>query len=352
MRGLALLLLAGTAAARPQDRLQARMEDLEEERKAHPSIITNCIAENSNEGIEKVRECLKCFENSGDPLSEEGLPKAKACTEDFLPRVSTECAEPIGALEPENEEMGSNALRCFADVTQVMAAEKCLAQSASDDMVDTLTDGVICLKDMHKNVTFQIHKLFEKEIKKDFEKFKKLMEKKKPKKTKMPKEDPMREQMMSLISKRHCEIASNTEEEEESCMECFESTQPTESDQPSKSEYVKSLATCSAEHLSPQYDECTTMMEEMAVDPEKNSKTMGKGIFLCYMRVVTKNLVEQCSNGMTETTPENLLNVMQCGSYTVFEWMQKNVRFPKIENFSQEDYSLEEDEENFYNDIQ
>merc|ERR1719431_530087 len=106
--------------------------------------------------------------------------------------------------------MGSNALRCFADVTQVMVAEKCLAQSASDDMVDTLTDGVICLKDMHKNVTFQIHKLFEKEIKKDFEKFKKLMEKK------MPKEDPMREQMMSLISKRHCEIASNTEEEEES----------------------------------------------------------------------------------------------------------------------------------------
>jgi len=228
----------------------------------------------------------------------------------------------------------------------------CLAQAASNDMVETLTDGVICLKDMHKNVTYQIHKLFEKEIKKDFEKFKKLMEKKKPKKPKFPKEDPMREQMMSLISKRHCEIASNTEDEEEACMECFESTQPTESEQPSKSEYVKSLATCSAEHLSPHYDECTTMMEEMAVDPEKNSETMGKGIFLCYMRVVTKNLVEQCSDGMTETSPENLLNVMQCGSYTVFEWMQKNVRFPKLDKFSPEDYSIEEDEEDFYNELQ
>ena len=184
MRGLTLLLLAVAASAMPQDRLQASMEDLEEERKTHPSIITNCIAENANEGLEKVRECLKCFENSGDPLSEEGLPKAKACTEDFLPRVNTDCAEPIAALEPENEEMGSDALRCFADVTQVMAAEQCLAQAASDDMVDTLTDGVICLKDMHKNVTFQIHQLFEKEIKKDFEKFKKLMGKKKPRKNK------------------------------------------------------------------------------------------------------------------------------------------------------------------------
>merc|ERR1711981_1068940 len=319
MRGLTLLLLAGTALARPQDRLQASMEDLEEERKAHPSLITNCIAENSNEGLDQVRECLKCFENSGDPLSEEGLPKAKACTEDFLPRVTTDCAEPLAALEPENEEMGSNALRCFADVTQIMAAEDCLEQAASEDMVETLTDGVICLKDKHKNVTMQINKLFEKEMKRDFE------------------------------------IASNTEEEEIACMECFESTKPRESEELSKSDYVKSLATCSAEHLSPHYDECTTMMEEMAVDPEKYSKTMGKGIFLCYLRVVTKNLVEQCSNEMelTDTTPENLLSVMQCGSYTVFEWMQKNVRFPEIEKFSPEDYSLEdEDKEDFYNEVQ
>jgi len=350
MRGLTLLLLAGAASAMPQDRALASVESMEDDRKAHPSLITNCIAENSKEGLEKVKECLECFENSGDPLSEEGLPKAKACTEDFLPRVNSECADYLAALEPDNEELGANALECFADVTQIMAAEECLAQGASNDMVEKLTDGVICLKDMHKNVTFQIHKLFEKEIKKDFEKFKKLMDKKKPK---VPKKDPMREQMMSLISKRHCEIASNTAEEEESCMECFDSTKPSESELPSKSDYVKSLATCSAEHLSPLYDECTEMMEEMAVDPEKNSKTMGKGIFFCYLRVVTKNLVEQCSSGMAEATAENLLNVMECGSYTVFEWMQKNVRFPKIEKFTPEDYSIEnEDGDDLYNEIQ
>lgn len=335
----------------PQDMKRGNIEDLEENRKAHPSLITNCISENSQEGLNQVRECLKCFENSGDPLSEEGLPKAKACTEDFLPRANNDCADSLAVLEPDNEELGVNALQCFAEVTQIMAAEECLAKGVSENIVETLTDGVICLKEMHKNMTFQIHKLFEKEIKKDFEKFKKLMNKKKPR---APKKDPMREQMMSLISKRHCEIASSTAEEESSCMECFESTKPSESQLPSKSDYVKSLAGCSAEHLSPLYDECTDMMKEMAKDPENNSKTMGKGIFLCYMRVVTRNLVEQCSSGMTETSPENLLSVMECGSYTVFEWIQKNVKFTEIEKFATEDYSNEaedEPEDDFYNEI-
>jgi len=341
MRGLTLLLLAGAAFSMPQELLRNSQDQEtaeEENRKAHPSLITNCIAENAQEGLDKVKECLKCFENSGDPLSVEGLPKAKACTEEFLPRANNDCADYLAALEPENEELGANALGCLAEVTQIMAAEECLARGERENLVETLTDGVVCLKDMHKNVTIQMHKLFEKEIKKDFERFKKMMEKKKPRK---PKKDPMREQMMSLISKRHCELASSTAEEESSCMDCFESTKPSESQLPSKSDYVKSLAGCSAQHLSPLYDECTDMMMEMAKDPENNSKTMGKGIFLCYMRVVTRHLVEQCSSEMTSASPENLLSVMECGSYSIFEWMQKNVKFPKIESFGTEENSNE-----------
>ena len=99
------------------------------------------------------------------------------------------------------------------------------------------------------------------------------------------------------------------------------------------------------------------MMMEMAKDPENNSKTMGKGIFLCYMRVVTRHLVEQCSSEMTSASPENLLSVMECGSYSIFEWMQKNVKFPKIESFGNNDYTDEvedienEPEDDFYNEI-
>jgi len=346
---LILLLFGVTTYSMPQKPIFDENEPGLQDRKAHPSLITNCIAENSKQGLDQVKKCLKCFENSGDPLSEEGLPKAKACTEEFLPRANIDCKDYLSALEPENEARGANALACLADVTLIMAAEECLASGQQENMVEILTDGVVCLKEKHKNVTMQINQLFEKEIKKDFERFKKLMEKKKPR---VPKKDPMREQMLSLISKRHCELASTSVEDESSCLECFESTKPTKSKLPSKSDYVKSLAGCSAQHLSPLYDECTGMMEEMAKDPENNSKTMGKGIFLCYMRVVTKNLVEQCSTEMESATPENLLRVMECGRYTVFEWIQKNVKFPEIDKFGIEDYSSEiEMDDEYYNDI-
>jgi len=338
MKNFLLLLFAAAIHSMPQK----SREDVENEaieRKAHPSLITNCIAENSEKGFDQIRKCLKCFETSGDPLSEEGLPKAKACTSKFLPRVNTDCAEELEALEPDDEEMGANALECFAEVSKLIAAEECLARATEDNLVETLIDGVICLKELQQNVTFQILRLFEKEIKKDFERFKKYMEKKKPA---VPEKDPMKEQMMSLISKRHCQIASNTPEEKTDCLDCFESTRPTESQLLNKSEYVKSLATCSALHLSPLYDQCTELMMEMSKDPEKNSQRMGEGIFLCYMRVVTGNLVEQCSVGMTIASPKNLLSVMECGSYTVFEWLQQNIKFPQLSNFEGENLALEE----------
>merc|ERR1711936_656918 len=346
MRVLPLLLVVGAVAAMPQqlteDSEEVDSEEVEVERKAHPSLVTNCITENHKEGLDKVRECMACYENSGDPLSAEGLPKAQACTEEFLPRVNQDCADSLAALEPDNEELGAIALACFAEVKEIIAAEECLASGSQESMVETLTDGVICLKEMQKNVTFTINQLFEKQIKKDFEKFKKFIEKKKPW---VPKKDPMKDQMMSLISKRHCQLASNTAEEETGCLECFESTKPTESLLPSKSDYVKSLATCSEKHLSPMYDQCTDMMFEMSKDPENNSKTLGQGIFMCYMRVVTRNLVEQCSAQMTSASPENLLSVMECGSYTVFEWIQKNVEFPELPEYEEDEYGEEYDNE-------
>ena len=86
-------------------------------------------------------------------------------------------------------------------------------------------------------------------------------------------------------------------------------------------------------------------MFEMSKDPENNSKSLGQGIFMCYMRVVTKNLVEQCSAQMISATPENLLSVMECGSYTVFDWIQKNVEFPEIPEYEEDDYGNEYDNE-------
>jgi len=327
MVGKSLLLLAVLVSGRPQERSFEIKENPSKERKADPSLVINCIAENSKEGLQEVKNCLKCFAESGDPLTLEGLTSAKSCTEEFLPRANKECEDPLAALEPENEDLAEKAVQCFVGVTQLIAAEECLAEEASDDLVETFTDGVACLKERHQNMTFQIHKLFEKQIKEDFEKFKKSIENKKVEK---PKEDPLLEQLMSLTSKRNCEIASNTTEEVEACMECFKSSQPTESYQPSRQEFLQSLATCSSEHLSPHFDECTAMMKVLAEDPENNSKEMGKQIFICNSRVVTRNLVEQCSSNMTEVTSENLLAVTECGHYTVFKWFKDNIKFPEL----------------------
>merc|ERR1711936_1376430 len=110
MRVLPLLLVVGAVAAMPQqlteDSEEVDSEEVEVERKAHPSLITNCITENHKEGLDKVRECMACYENSGDPLSAEGLPKAQACTEEFLPRVNQDCADSLAALEPDNGGLG------------------------------------------------------------------------------------------------------------------------------------------------------------------------------------------------------------------------------------------------------
>merc|ERR1711915_311880 len=240
----------------------------------------------------------------------------------------------------------------MGSVAQMMAAEECVAQKETDDLVETLTDAVICMKELQVNMSIQMHKLFEKEIEKELEKFKELMENEKGRekgKPRMAKEDPLQEQMMSLISKRHCEITSSTTEEEDSCQECFDSikTHPTNN----SDDHVKLLANCSAEHLSPKYDECTAMMQELASNKETREDSFGKKIFFCYMRVVTKNLVEECSNmlDIQETSAKNLLQVMECGSYRVFQWMRKNVRQPMLEY---DDYDLDEQTSNdFYNEI-
>merc|ERR1719419_632168 len=344
-RSIFVFMLISVVKGMPQG---DREENLKE-RRAHPSLITNCIAENSKQGLDKVRDCLNCFEETGDPLSAEGLPKAKACTEAFLPRVNTDCAAQLSVLEPENKELGAEALQCFASVAQMMAAEECIARKETDDVVETLTDAVICMIELLGNMSIQIHKLFEKEIKKEMEKGKGI-EKGKPR---MPKENPLQEQMMFLVSKHHCEIASSKTENEESCQKCFDSiqTHPTSNLETSRDDHVKLLANCSAEHLSPKYDECTTMMQELATNKEKKEDSFGKQIFFCYMRVVTKDLVEECSNmlDIQETSAKNLLHVMECGSYRVSQWMRQNVRQRMLEF---DDYEIDEQTANsFYNEI-
>ena len=158
-------------------------------------------------------------------------------------------------------------LKCFGEAARLMAAEQCMAGAGerAADPVDSLTDGVLCLQDMTQNVSFQIFKLFEKDIKKDFERFKKFAEENKDKKKTPP---PPPGPGTDLVSKRHCEIAAPSEAAAAACLQCFEAARPEAGQEagqrPSRAEYYSSLAACSATHLSPQYDRCTALLAGLA----------------------------------------------------------------------------------------
>ena len=64
------------------------------------------MAENYKDGEEKIMDCRRCFQDVGNPLSEEGLPKAKECTKQYLPLENEACAGLIAELTPGDAEKG------------------------------------------------------------------------------------------------------------------------------------------------------------------------------------------------------------------------------------------------------
>jgi len=91
-------------------------QDVPNMRHVHPSLVTSCVTEQLRSGLDNVKSCLKCFEAVGDPLSQEGLDKAKICTDTWLPRAHHECKEELDAMAPGDIEKSEIVLACFTDV--------------------------------------------------------------------------------------------------------------------------------------------------------------------------------------------------------------------------------------------
>ena len=78
----------------------------------HGTII-RCMAESywSGKGEDTIKACRECFKDVGkNPLSEEGLPKAKECTKQFLPKENEACASLIAELTPNDMEKGERVI--------------------------------------------------------------------------------------------------------------------------------------------------------------------------------------------------------------------------------------------------
>lgn len=317
---MVVLLVATTALAVEVER---------RERRVHPSLLTSCITEQLSSGLEEVKKCLHCFQAVGDPLSQTGLVKAKVCTDTWLPREAADCQAELSALSQDNMKASERVIACFDHVRHIMSAEDCLARSAdTDDVIQSLTDGVLCLQNRQHSLSAIFDKIFEKQIKEEFQRVQEYIKENNIRPPPPPKKDPLADQLTALVFKRHCIVASSSGEEEAACNSCFESHLPGNLNSlPSPEEHFRSLATCASTHLAPLYDSCTELLQEVIKDPRANGH-LGHQVFLCFTRMVTQHQVEECAQEVKEVSSEALLKVMGCGTHSVHTWVRDNVSPP------------------------
>jgi len=302
----------------------------ESARHVHPSLVTSCITEQLRSGLDNVKLCIKCFEAVGDPLSQEGLDKAKNCTDTWLPRAADECQLELNSTIPQDVESSADVLACLTDVRFLMAAEECLEDgSDGEDVIEKLTDGILCLQENKNNLTNIIQFIFQDEIKEEFEQIHKFVEEN-PEASANEVEGSFEEQMLALVSQRHCNIASKTAEAEAACNQCFdEAAHP--AGRPSPQDHVRTLAQCSSKHLSPVYDSCSGLLTELA-NNDDHGGMIGRELFRCFSRVVDKEEVITCSTDLSDELtdvddidPWTLLDVMVCAEEINNQWVLDHV---------------------------
>ena len=95
----------------------------------------------------------------------------------------------------------------------------------------------------------------------------------------------------------HCAHANKGDETRQGdCKKCFmnavkPSRNPRARDN-AKEAILTAVTGCSEEFLAPVYDKCTTML--------KDKTSEKKGVHECYIRLLVTELVQTCSNGITE----------------------------------------------------
>merc|ERR1712198_151308 len=63
---------------------------------------------------------------------------------------------------------------------------------------------------------------------------------------------------------------------------------------PTPQEYVTSLHSCTTKFLSPLYDSCSNLLDELAHN-ETHDGVIGRELFLCFTRVVDRHQVGTCA---------------------------------------------------------
>merc|ERR1711936_25467 len=87
---------------------------------------------------------------------------------------------------------------------------------------------------------------------------------------------------------------------------------------------LAAITACSKNHLAPEYDECTAIME---------AGTDMKAAHKCYSKILLGNVVSDCidEENVSTADADSLNEVVECGVKNVFEWLEeKNPKAAKM----------------------
>jgi len=282
--------------------------------KEDPSIIMRCMAENIKTGEEQIQACRDCFKKVESLETETGLSTAKECSKQYLKLEYEACSDKVSQLTPGDEEKGKEVLECFDQTLQLKNYERCLGLSNSATTQEKLVDGAMCALESWKWGMEYV-----KNATMDGRPNRKRPGHGKGKKGKMGIKDKM-------IVMAHCAHANKGDETRQGdCKKCFmNAVKPSRNPRArvnAKEAILTAVTGCSEEFLAPVYDKCTTML--------KDKTSEKKGVHECYIRLLVTELVQTCSNGITEATPETMNTVMDCGKDKVKAFVMKNAS-PKM----------------------
>jgi len=280
-------------------------------------IIVQCLVENWGQE-DKIQACRTCFENIGeDVLSEANLPIVKKCVSDYLPMENAACATEIESLTAGDEAQGGKVLGCMWGAIHTNGLNYCLNTTSADaTAVDRLTDAAMCLGEGHKYIKHYVRNATM------TDRQRKRMAKKLEKKNKL---SPMKFQMIKLLTKAHCDVATAGDAtKDKACNQCFMAGLRTFRQNKDETAGKATALECAKAHLQDKYSECTALME---------SSTEEEAVHGCFMRVLTKTNVEECTNDASTADAETLAGVMECTKKRAAAWVEDNARGKIKEKF-------------------
>merc|ERR1712127_159507 len=326
MKGLIVLALIGFAVALPQRGGGRRPSKGQQQKKPEPKTIIRCWAENFGDDA-RIKSCVDCFEADIDFSTQAGLDTAKACAAEYWPKGVAACPSEIAALRTDDMETLGAVVECFDDKLETDNAQRCLDESDATEPKAKLTEGTMCVLDSWKMAFGAVKNMT------------RGPQGRRPRGGRRQggrggRGKGMKKMMMKTLLEAHCDNASNDDKTKAAaCVKCFNDALPTKDNskltggrngrggrrrgrREAPPAVVAALATCSQTHLSPQYDDCTTLMA---------SGTDMKAAHQCYPKVLLGSVVGECvdDNGIEAADPSTLNEVVDCGVENVFEWLQE-----------------------------